>query len=70
MQTKIGSVVFDHNDSFTAEVTISRGDQTVRVAFSALEQIVGESVRHKLIESIQKTPVGSLLQDKLVKKLA
>lgn len=70
MQSKIGSVLFEHAEDFSAEVTITSRGSSVTVPFSALTQIVGESVRHDLIAKLEKATPTQLLQDRLVKKLA
>lgn len=70
MQTKVGSVTFDHTDNFTAEVSIYRGGNSISVPFSALQQIVAESIRRELIQKLEAAKPEQLLQDKLVKKLA
>lgn len=64
-QTKVGNVVFEHNQDFTAEVDIRRGDQQIKIPFAALRAIVAESVRQDLTSQIERMPT-----DKLLKKLA
>lgn len=62
IKTKMGAVVFEHDDLYRGEVTITRGDVTVSVSMEALRRIVAESVRVDLADHIAKMKPEQLLR--------
>lgn len=52
-EIKHGAVTFTHAENFTGEVEIERGGMSIKVPFEALQKIVGEKIRRKLITSIE-----------------
>lgn len=60
--TKVGHVVFVHDDQFKGEVEISRGDAKITVPMDALRRIVAESVRFELADHVQKMKPEQLLR--------
>lgn len=60
--TKVGHVVFTHNDEFKGEVLIVKGEASVTVSMEALRTLVAESVRFELANHVQKMAPAALLR--------
>jgi hypothetical protein len=60
--TKVGAVIFTHDDQFKGEVEIVRGDARISVSVAALRQLVAESVRFELADHVSKMKPEQLLR--------
>jgi hypothetical protein len=60
--TKVGHVCFVHNDEFTGEVEIHKGDQVVTVPMEAVCKLIAEKMRHELLLQVQKMKPETLLK--------
>ena len=60
--TKAGTVVFEHNDEFKGDVTITRNKVSITVPMEALRLLVAESVRHDLAAHIVGMKPADLLR--------
>lgn len=60
--TKVGAVVFTHDDQFKGEVEIVRGDVRIAVPVEALRRLVAESVRFELADHVAKMKPEQLLR--------
>jgi hypothetical protein len=61
IETKLGTVTFTHQENYVGEVEIERGGQVVKVPFEALQKLVAEKVRCKMIASIEDMPANDIL---------
>jgi hypothetical protein len=59
--TKVGAVTFTHPDNFTGECEIERNGMAVTVPFDALQTIVAEKVRHRMIANIESLKPHEIL---------
>lgn len=64
MQSKFksGHVEFEHGDDFKGEVTIKKGDVSVKVTVESLRLFVAESIRYDLAERVQAMKPAELLR--------
>ena len=60
--TKVGHVVFTHDDQFKGEVEIVRGEARVTVPMDALLKVVAEKIRFDLADHISKMKPETLLR--------
>lgn len=60
--TKVGHVVFAHDDQYKGEVEITRGETKIVVPMEALRRLVAESVRFELADHVQKMKPEQLLR--------
>lgn len=60
--TKVGHVVFTHDDLFRGEVEIVRGDVRISVPMEALKKLVAEAVRVDLLDHVVKMKPENLLR--------
>jgi hypothetical protein len=67
-ETKIGAVSFTHQENYTGEVEIERGGQVVKVPFEALQKLVAEKIRRKMIASIEDMSPNDILALAATKK--
>jgi hypothetical protein len=59
---KIGHVTFEHDDEFKGDVTMRRGEQSLKVPMEALRTLVAESVRVELAAQVQRMKPTDLLR--------
>jgi hypothetical protein len=67
-EIKHGAVTFTHAENFTGEVEIERGGLSVKVPFEALQKIVGEKIRRKMIMTIEDMAANDILALAAAKK--
>ena len=60
--TKVGHVVFTHDDEFKGEVTIARGELKIAIPIEAIRKLAAESVRFDLLDHVQKMKPEQLLR--------
>lgn len=60
--TKVGHVVFTHDDQFKGEVEIVRGDARVSVPMEAIRRLAAESIRFDLADHVAKMKPEALLR--------
>lgn len=54
--------IFEHNDDFTGEVSITKGTASVILPMAILIEFVAESVRIDAIDEIRKAKPASLIK--------
>lgn len=62
MKTKIGPAYFTHNETFSGEVEIEKGDARIRVPVDSLRQFVAEGIRQEELDRISKMKVADILK--------
>jgi hypothetical protein len=67
-EIKHGAVTFTHAENFTGEVEIERGGLSVKVPFEALQKVVGEKIRRKMIMTIEDMAANDILALAAAKK--
>lgn len=61
MQLKVEKILFEHQQNFTGEVEIKRGDKVMKVPMEALVRIVAEKVRYDRIKALETAKPGDLV---------
>ncbi|MDB5822183.1 MAG: hypothetical protein JWR21_887 [Herminiimonas sp.] len=61
IETKVGSVTFTHNATYTGEVEIERGGLSVKVSMEALQTIVSDKIRQRMHENIDSMKAHEIL---------
>lgn len=68
IETKLGAVTFTHQENYAGEVEIERGGQVVKVPFEALQKLIAEKIRRKMLASIEDMPPNDILALAATKK--
>lgn len=60
--TKCGHVTFEHNDEFTGEVEIRKGESVIKIPMESLCKLVAEKMRNELLQQVQKMKPETILR--------